>query len=498
MFVDTVRVHVRGGDGGDGVTAFARQPYEPYGPPNGGDGGNGGSVVLRADPGVATLVDYHHRPHRKAARGRHGEGDRRRGADGDDVVLAVPVGTVVSDEDGRVLADLAHPGAEVVAAAGGRGGRGNGALRTRQRRSPRFHELGEPGEERWLALELKLIADVALVGFPNAGKSSLIARLSAARPKIADYPFTTLTPNLGVVSSDDIDLVIADVPGLIEGASGGRGLGQQFLRHVERARVLVHVLDCASYEQRDPRDDLRVVLGELEAYDAAGGAQLAFSERPALVVLNKVDADRDTAEIVRDDLAADGWEVLETSAVTGEGVEELRWRLIDLVRASRERGESPIPAGGGAPVLRPIQAAPSVGVRRVDGGWRVEGSHVERWVRMTDLDNAEAVRYLQDRMDRAGVERALLDAGALPGDDVEVAGRVFTFEPTSVDPAGAGDRVADAAGPPADAGDAGAAAAAGDGGAADAAGDAGAADAAGGPAAADAAARQTEGVDTAP
>jgi GTP-binding protein len=435
MFVDKVRIHVRGGDGGNGVTAFVRQPYEPYGPPSGGDGGDGGDVVLLADPNVATLVDYHHRPHRRAARGRHGEGDRRRGADGGEEVLAVPVGTVVSIQDGQVLADLAHPGARVTAASGGRGGRGNAALRTRQRRSPRFHELGEPGQERWLQLELKLVADAALIGFPNAGKSSLIARLSAATPKIADYPFTTLTPNLGVIKSEDIDLVVADVPGLIAGASAGRGLGDQFLRHVERARVLVHVLDCASHEQRDPRDDLRVVLAELEAYDENSPVDLGFSRRPALVVLNKVDADRETAEIVRGDLVADGWEVIETSAVTGEGVDQLRWRIVDIVRAARER-DGPMPVAAGAtPVLRPIQAAPSIAVRRVDEGWQLSAEHVERWVRMTDLENPEAVRYLQDRMDRAGVEAALLDVGAVPGDDVEIAGHVFTFEPASTDDA---------------------------------------------------------------
>ena len=433
MFVDKVKIHVRGGDGGNGVTAFVRQPYEPQGPPSGGDGGDGGNVVLRADPSVATLIDYHHRPHRKAARGRHGEGDRRRGADGDDEVLAVPVGTVVSS-DGQVLADLARPGAEVIAAAGGRGGRGNAALRTRNRLAPRFHELGEPGQERWLELELKLVADVALVGFPNVGKSSLIARLSAARPKIADYPFTTLTPNLGVISADDVDLVVADVPGLIAGASAGRGLGDQFLRHVERAHMLVHVLDCASYEQRDPRDDLRIVLEELEAYDRASARELEFSRRPALVVLNKIDADRETAEIVRDDLASEGWEVLETSAVTGEGIDRLRWRIVEIVHAARERAEEP-PGRAATPVLRPMQAVPTVGVRRGDDGWQVTGEHVERWVRMTDLDNPEAVRYLQDRMERAGVDQALLDAGAVPGDDVEIAGHVFTFEPPSTDAA---------------------------------------------------------------
>lgn len=431
MFVDNVRIEARGGRGGDGVTAFTRQPYEPYGPPSGGDGGTGGSVVLVADPDVATLLDYHHRPHRAADRGRHGEGDRRRGADGADVELSVPVGTVVSDDDGTVLADLLRPGDRVVVARGGRGGRGNAALRTRQRRSPKFHERGEPGEQRWVRLELKLVTDVALVGFPNAGKSSLIARLSAARPRIADYPFTTLTPNLGVVAGDDIDLVVADVPGLIEGASDGRGLGHQFLRHVERARVLVHVLDCASYEQRDPRDDLEVVLAELRAYDAREGGHLRFDARPTLVVLNKIDADRETGEIVRDDLVAAGYEVLETSAVTGEGVDALRWRLIDLVRESRRHDPASVSAGDGPPpVLRPIQAAPTVTVARIDGGWRVDGEHVERWVHMSDLDNPEAVRYLQDRMERAGVEHALAAAGAQPGDDVEIAGHVFTFEPS--------------------------------------------------------------------
>ena len=430
MFVDNVRIEVRGGRGGDGVTAFQRQPYEPYGPPTGGDGGTGGSVVLVADPDVATLLDYHHRPHRTADLGRHGEGDRRRGADGADVVLPVPVGTVVTTDDGDVLGDLRRPGDRVVAARGGRGGRGNAALRTSQRRSPKFHERGEPGEQRWLRLELKLVTDVALVGLPNAGKSSLIARLSAARPKIADYPFTTLTPNLGVVAGDDIDLVVADVPGLIEGASDGRGLGQEFLRHVERARVLVHVLDCASYEQRDPRDDLRTVLAELRAYDDRAGGRLRFTDRPALVVLNKVDADRETAEIVHDDLVAGGWEVLETSAVTGEGVDVLRWRLIDVVRASR-REDPPVVSAADtpAPVLQPIQAPPTVEVSRAPGGWRVSADNVERWVRMSDLDNAEAVRYLQDRMERAGVYRALLDAGARPGDDVDIAGSVFSFEP---------------------------------------------------------------------
>lgn len=436
MFVDEVRVHVRGGKGGSGVTSFQRQPYEPRGRPNGGDGGAGGDVVVRANRDVATLVDLHHRPHRKAGNGANGEGDLRTGADGDDVVLPVPVGTVVRLDDGTPVADLAREGDAAVVAAGGRGGRGNAAFRTGRRRAPRFHELGEPGQERWVRLELKLLADVALVGFPNAGKSSLIARLSAARPKIADYAFTTLSPNLGVVVVDDVDFVVADVPGLIEGASEGRGLGHRFLRHVERALVLVHVLDCASHDQRDPREDLATVLAELERYgeEVMDPAPVPLVDRPALVALTKVDADRDTAEIVAPDLEADGWEVLLVSAVTGEGLDRLRRRLAALVVAARaEQGAHELPAA--RPVLRPAAGRGrndfTVEPVTTDGeaGWRVRGERVERWVVMTDLANPDGVRYLQGRLVRAGVEKALAAAGALPGDPVEIAGAVFDFAP---------------------------------------------------------------------
>ena len=425
MFIDEVKISVKGGRGGNGVTSFERQPYEPKGRPNGGDGGHGGSVLLRASSDVATLVDYHHRPHRAADRGRHGEGDQRRGADGADVVLPVPIGTVVKDDNGDVLADLVVEGETFPAAAGGRGGRGNAAFRTSQRRAPRFHELGEPPQERWVVLELKLVADVALVGFPNGGKSSIISRLSAAKPRIADYPFTTLAPNLGVVRTDDIDFVVADVPGLIEGASEGRGLGHQFLRHVERAGVLVHVLDCATYEQRDPREDLRTVVEELRRYQAN------LLERPALVFLNKTDADPDTAEIVQPDLEADGWEVLSGSAVTGAGMDALRHRmaaLVSLVRRER-RAEEQADEIMARPVLRPVGTNDEVQVSRTDSGWRVRSDRVERWVVMTDLENEEAVAYLQGRMVRAGVEQALADAGAQRGDEVEIAGAVFDFEP---------------------------------------------------------------------
>jgi GTPase len=423
MFVDEVKVHVQGGRGGNGVTSFARQPYEPRGRPDGGDGGHGGSVVARASGNVATLLDYHHRPHRKADRGRHGEGDLRRGSNGENEVLLVPRGTVVRDEQGVVLADLVAEGQEVVLAAGGRGGRGNAAFANRQRRAPRFHEQGEPAQEAWVTFELKLVADAALVGFPNAGKSSLIARLSAARPKIADYPFTTLSPNLGVVQVEDLDFVVADVPGLIEGASEGRGLGHEFLRHVERAAVLVHVLDCASYDQRDPREDLRTVVTELRAYLPQ------MLERPSLVFLNKIDADAETADIVRPDLETDGWEVLAGSAVTGAGIDSLRYRLAELVREARPARTADDEADH-RPVLRPAEGkGQDFTVERTDRGFRVRGERVERWVVMTDLANEEGVRYLQDRLARAGVERDLLRAGARPGDTVEIAGAAFDFEP---------------------------------------------------------------------
>ena len=429
MFIDEVKVHVKGGAGGSGVTSFERQPYEPRGRPNGGDGGHGGSVIVKASHDVATLVDFHHRPHRTAARGRHGEGDLRKGPDGDDAVLLVPIGTVVKDDSGQVLTDLVVEGETFIVAQGGRGGRGNASFRTSQRRAPRFHEFGEPPQERWIVLELKLVADVALVGFPNGGKSSIIARLSAAKPKIADYPFTTLAPNLGVVRDEDVDYVLADVPGLVEGASDGKGLGHQFLRHVERAGVLVHVLDCATYDQRDPREDLATVVEELRRYQAD------LLDRPALVLLNKIDADPDTAEIVRPDLEAAGWEVLSGSAVTGAGMDMLRHRMTALVTMMRKERLAAREADDiiARPILRPVGDSEALEVERVSGGWRVRSERIERWVVMTDLDNEEGVRYLQGRMVRAGVDAALAEAGAVRGDSVEIAGHVFEFEPEGMD-----------------------------------------------------------------
>ncbi|PSO48363.1 MAG: GTPase ObgE [Actinobacteria bacterium QS_8_72_14] len=440
-FVDTVRVHVAAGDGGDGCTSFFRQPHEPKGRPDGGDGGHGGDVVLRASHDVTSLLDLHHRPHRRARRGRHGQGDRRRGADGATETIAVPEGTVVLSDDGQtVLADLAIDGDELV-------GRGNGALATVGRRTPRYHELGEPGEQRWLRCELKLLADVALVGMPNAGKSSLIAHLSAAKPKIAAYPFTTLTPKLGVVRADPIDVTVADVPGLIPGSSAGRGLGDRFLRHIERCQAVVYVLDCASFEGRDPRKDLAALVEEVAAYapDTPGlPGQVPLDQRPALVWLNKVDADREVAELMRDELAAQGWEVLVGSGVTGEGLDGLTRRMSQLVAG--ERAAAPARERAARTVLRPLAEPEPLSVAATSDGWEVTGGKVDRWVARTDFGNDEAVRALQRTLVRAGVEDALVAAGAVRGDTVILGEVAFDFDPEMPDAQEAGDADAQEAG----------------------------------------------------
>jgi len=424
VFVDEAAVEVTAGRGGDGVTSFHREKYRPRGGPDGGDGGRGGDVVLVADPGVGTLVEYHFHSHQRAGKGGHGQGSNRKGADGADRVLPVPIGTLVRDEDGGLLADLDRPGARFRAARGGRGGRGNAALSGPGRRVAGFHERGEPGQQRRLVLELRLLADAGLVGFPNAGKSSIVARVSAARPKVADYPFTTLEPVLGVVRAGEHDFVLADVPGLIPGAAAGKGLGHRFLRHLARSAVLVHVLDLAAAEPgRDPERDLAALQAELAAYDPD------LAARPALVAANKVDLPEGRARLADAEAAAGrrGLACYPISAVTGEGVAALLYAIGAAVAEARAARPAPAPVPGGKAAAGEPEAP--IRVVREGGGFRVLGDRPARWVAMTDLDNPDAVAYLQRRLRRAGVDDLLAEAGAKLGDDVLVGAAAFTYQP---------------------------------------------------------------------
>lgn len=455
-FIDRVTLHVRGGNGGNGAASIRREKFKPLGGPDGGNGGHGGDVLLRVDTGITTLIDYHFSPHRRGENGTPGAGDLRHGKNGADVVLTVPEGTVVKDRRGRVLADLVGQNAEYVAARGGRGGLGNAALASPRRKAPGFALLGEEGEQRTLVLELKTVADVALIGFPSAGKSSLIAVLSAARPKIADYPFTTLAPNLGVVTAGDYRYTVADVPGLIPGASQGKGLGLEFLRHIERCAVLVHVVDCATLEPgRDPLSDLDVIEAELATYAADAtidGGQVPLTERPRLVVLNKVDVPeaRELAEFVRPEIEARGWPVFDVSTASREGLRELSFALGQIVQEAREQAEAIEPA---PPVLRPEplargRAGAEFTVTRVADGesgyYLVRGDKPERWIKQTNFDNDEAVGYLADRLAGLGVEEALFAAGAVAGDEVVIGDVVFDWEPTLAADAAPGPRGTDA------------------------------------------------------
>ncbi|HYT10652.1 MAG TPA: GTPase ObgE [Mycobacteriales bacterium] len=427
-FVDRVVLHAAAGGGGHGAASVHREKFKPLGGPDGGNGGNGGDVVLVVDPGVHTLLDFHFHPHQSARGGKQGQGGLRAGAAGASLELRVPDGTVVQTPDGEVLADLTGAGTRFVAARGGRGGLGNAALASRRRKAPGFALLGEPGEIRDLVLELKSVADVGLVGFPSAGKSSLVAALSAARPKIADYPFTTLAPNLGVVRAGEVTYTVADVPGLIPGAAQGRGLGLEFLRHVERCAVLLHVVDTATAEPgRDPVSDVEAIERELAQYSSS------LAGRPRLVALNKVDVPeaRELAELVRPELEARGLPVFEISAATREGLADLSYALAE--RVSRHRDSLPAPEPTRI-VLRPEAVD--------DGGFTVEpdpadpgafvvrGTRPERWVRQTDFGNDEAVGYLADRLARLGVEDALVEAGAVPGSGVTIGDVTFDWEPT--------------------------------------------------------------------
>ena len=414
QFVDECQLNVRGGDGGAGCVSFRREGPVAMGGPNGGDGGDGGNIWLVADHNVASLLAFRDHPHRRATRGVHGKGKDQHGRRGESLEITVPIGTAVYDMySGGLLAELVNQGDRWLAAAGGRGGRGNHKFLSNQRRAPTFAEQGEHGEERWLRLELKLMADVALVGFPNVGKSTLISVVSAAKPKIADYPFTTLEPNLGVVRVDgDTEFVVADIPGLIEGASEGRGLGHRFLRHVERARVLCLMLDLAPMDGVAPQEQEEVLLRELGRY------QPDLLERPRLVVGTKADA------VQPEELELLGWHGPVISSVTGQGVSELVGRMASLVHDARQAVEHE----DGVVVIRP-DAEGAVVERLGDGEFRLVGRDVERVVALNDVTTPEALAYIDHRLDRLGVPRMLVRAGAEEGDVIWIGEFSFEYQP---------------------------------------------------------------------
>lgn len=435
-FVDQVTLHLAAGNGGDGCTSTKREKFKPLAGPDGANGGDGGTISLVTDLNTTTLLDYHHRPHRTGLHGAAGAGDFRNGAHGGDIALKVPVGTVVKDAKGKLIADLDAPGMELIVAQGGQGGLGNAALASRKRIAPGFHLLGVPGWQGDIILELKVVADVALVGFPSAGKSSLIAAMSSARPKIADYPFTTLHPNLGVVQAGEQRYTVADVPGLIEGASQGKGLGLDFLRHVERCSALLHVIDCATMEPgRDPMSDLNVILAELRDYQVPEG-QTPLHERPQLIALNKIDVPdaKELAEFVAEDFRAQGYPVYLISTATHEGLKELNFALSTVVETARKN------------LVSSTQKRFSLIANKVDDGhylvrkesisgedvFRIMGAKPERWVAQTDFGNTEAVGYLAERLAKIGVEDELIRAGAKRGSTVIIGegnGVVFDWDP---------------------------------------------------------------------
>lgn len=428
MFIDRVSINVKAGDGGAGCMSFRREAYVPKGGPDGGDGGHGANVVLLADGSLSSLIDYRFKHHFKAERGTHGKGKKQDGKRGEDLVLRVPVGTIAREQEtGEELADLVRPGQRVVVARGGMGGRGNPHFVTSVRRAPAFAELGEPGEELWLELEMKVMADAALVGMPSVGKSSLIAVMTAARPKIADYPFTTVVPNLGVVQGDDRSFVIADVPGLIEGAAEGKGLGHEFLRHVERSAILLHVVDASgSYEGRDPVVDYHTINAELGRYAPE------LLERPMVLIANKADLPEadDNIERLRAVAEEDDRPFFAVSAATRQGVDELVNRIGALVEHEREELTAPIEAEYDQVwEHRRVTRDRRFNVVNLGGGvFRIDGKAIERMVIQTEWENDEAIAYLQARFRRAGVEKALEAAGARDGDEVRILGRSFEFE----------------------------------------------------------------------
>ena len=406
-FVDECNLHAKGGDGGAGCVSFRREAHVARGGPDGGDGGSGGNVWLVADRNVSSLLAFKDFPFRRADDGTHGQGKKKHGRTGDDLIVKVPEGTVIKDFDGELLADLVTAGDRWLAAGGGHGGRGNARFLSNKRRAPAFAEQAEIGEEKWLRLELKLMADVALVGFPNAGKSTLISRISAAKPKVASYPFTTLTPHLGVVRrNDDFEMVVADIPGLIEGAASGKGLGQQFLRHVERARVLLNLVDLADVEGKSPREQEEILTRELGDYDAT------LLNRPTMVVGTKSD------------VATLPWTGPTISAVTGQGIDTLVGELRQLVEQARATDEQPTQYVVHKPVPEGIQV-----IRHDDGTFEVLGRQAIRAVALSDLTDIDAMSHAQERLQQLRVPRALARAGATAGDVVVIGSFQFEYEP---------------------------------------------------------------------
>ncbi len=424
MFTDRVKIFVKAGDGGGGALSFRREKYVPRGGPDGGNGGRGGNVVLEVSRQLNSLQDYRFRHHFAAVRGGRGGGSRRHGKDAADIVLQVPPGTLVKDEEGKTLADLVADRQRLVVALAGRGGRGNASFKTSTRQTPRFAELGEPGESRWLWLELKLIADAGLVGLPNAGKSTLLSAASAARPKIADYPFTTLDPVLGVVElADEASFVMADLPGLIEGAHAGAGLGLQFLRHVERTRAMVHVIDAAAGDRERLWNDYQQVRTELKKYNPA------LARRPQLIALNKMDVVSEPSEVLafRQRLVKLRRRSFPISAVTGEGVQELLWATYRTLERRRDKAApEPLPA---LKVYRGPSTAEPFSIEAVDGGFRVSGNQLERLLAMTDMTNPEGLAHFQRMLDRWGLNDALARHGARGGETVRISDVEFLYDP---------------------------------------------------------------------
>ena len=406
-FVDEAQIHVKAGNGGAGAVSFRREAHVSKGGPDGGNGGKGGDVWLKADRNVASLLAFRDFPHREATSGKHGSGKNKHGASGDDTEVRVPEGTVVKDRDGTILADLGVEGAMWIAAEGGRGGRGNASFLSQRRRAPAFAEQGEVGQEFYFNLELRLMADVAIVGMPNAGKSTLISRISAAKPKIANYPFTTLEPNLGVVRFGEHEFTVADIPGLIEGASEGKGLGHKFLRHVERARALLVLIDLVSFDL-SPEEQERMLLHELGNYDPE------LLERPRMLIGSRADAAGEDVQ----------WDGMRLSAATGQGLNPLLGGLAEIVEEARaERADS-----DSFVVHRPIPEGVLV-TRNDDGSFEVHGREAQRAVALNDLTNIEAMDYVQNRLNKLGVYKALGRAGAREGDTVRIGKLAFDYKP---------------------------------------------------------------------